>query len=356
MGPDIEARETDGLPTKRSHKKKIFIGVQTIAFAAGLALLIFLIYRTGSETILGSITRVGWGFLVIVGLNLTRHLLRAASLYIAVQPEHRNFGYSSVVAARFGGEAINFFSFAGPFLGDAAKAVMLRKNLSLTLGASAIISDNILYYLSVILMVLAGVVALVTGFGSESRAMSNVLIAIVVVGVLLFVMPLLAIQRRIKPVSSAVRYLGEHGLAPQFLAKRIDNIRDVETNVFEFYHERPRDFFGVFGISVLTHAISVTEVYLVLHLLGYEARVFNAFIIESLTKVINAAFSFVPGTIGVYEGGNGLILKALGYTTAMGITLALVRRGAILLTTLLGLLILLWRSTGTIARKRLKVS
>ncbi len=40
----------------------------------------------------------------------------------------------------------------------------------------------------------------------------------------------------------------------------------------------------------------------------------QAYIIESLTKVINAVFAFVPGTIGVYEGGTEVILqKGLGF-------------------------------------------
>jgi hypothetical protein len=36
-----------------------------------------------------------------------------------------------------------------------------------------------------------------------------------------------------------------------------------------------------------------------------------ALIVDNL-KVINFAFSFVPGTIGVYEGGTEVILKSLG--------------------------------------------
>ena len=60
--------------------------------------------------------------------------------------------------------------------------------------------------------------------------------------------------------------------------------------------------------------------------------------------MINAAFSFIPGVVGVYEGGNGIILKALGYTTAIGVALALIRRGAILFWAAFGFAILLWRT------------
>jgi putative ABC transport system permease protein len=71
----------------------------------------------------------------------------------------------------------------------------------------------------------------------------------------------------------------------------------------------------------------------------------QAYIIESLTKVINAVFAFVPGTIGVYEGGTEVILqKGLGFTPAAGLALALVRKAAIVSWTSAGLLVLTWRT------------
>jgi hypothetical protein len=231
-------------------------------------------------------------------------------------------------------------------LGDATKAVLLRRDLSLTHAASAVISDNILYYLSVILMILAGVATLLYVYGSSGQAMNNVLALIVAGAVLLLLLPLLAIKFRIKPLSRFMAWLLVRGKLPQFILSRQQNIADVETNVFEFYHKRRRDFFLVFGISVSVHMLSVTEVFLAMRFLGYDAPVSTAFIIESLTKVINAVFGFIPGVIGAYEGGNVLILNASGYSTAAGIALALVRRGAILVSTFIGFVILLSRAAG----------
>src|SRR5207237_7541276 len=56
------------------------------------------------------------------------------------------------------------------------------------------------------------------------------------------------------------------------------------------------------------------------------------------------AFAFVPGTIGVYETGNGIILRTLGYTTAIGVALAIVRKAAIIFWTVIGVLIITWRA------------
>lgn len=341
--------EPDLPPTKnpagsRSNKTTILIWVHAITFLLGLILLGYVIYRIGYQNILESVARVGWGFFVVVGLNIARHLARAASLYLAIAPEHRTFKYRNAAAARFGGEAVNFFSFAGPFLGDATKAVLLKKDLPLTHGASAVISDNILYYLSVILVVLAGVVSLLVVFGSGGAGVSNALVLIVTFSVLGFAGLVLAIRFRITPLSYAIKALERRDWAPGFLVRKQQNILDVENNVFQFYHNRRSDFFKVFGISLSVHVLSVAEVFLALKFLGFDAYVSSAFIIESLTKVINAVFSFVPGTIGVYEVGNGIILQTLGYTAAVGVALALVRRGAILVSTSIGLVILLWRA------------
>lgn len=334
----------DPAPKSNSKKKNLLISIHAIAFLLGLGLLVFVIYQIGYQSILEIVARVGWGFIIIIALNLTRHFLRAASMYLAVAPEHRTFKYRSAVAARFGGEAVTIFSFVGPFLGDATKAVLLRKHIPLTHGASAVISDNILYYVSVILVVLSGVTILLLNYGSSGSAMTNVLLAIVIGAVLIFIGIWLAILYQVTPLTHAIDFFSKRNLAPQFILKKRHNILDVENNVFRFYHNRRADFFKVFGISLSVHAISVTEVYMALTFLDEKAFVSTAFIIESLTKVINAAFSFIPGTIGVYEGGNGLILRTLGYTTAVGVALALVRRGAILFSTLIGLVILLWRT------------
>ncbi len=327
----------------RSNKTKVLIWIQGITFLLGLVLLAVVIYEIGYQKILDSLAKVGWGFAAVLALNVTRHFCRAASLYLAIEPEHRNGKYMSVVAARFGGEAVNFFSFAGPFLGDATKAVLLKKHLTLTHGASAVIIDNILYYLTVILVILAGVATLVSAFGSGGNGIENALILIVAFSVIGFIGLSLAIKYRVTPLTSTIKALEKRGIAPGFLARKQHHILAVENNVFQFYHNRTADFFKVFGISLAVHALSVAEVFLAVKFLGYDASISTSLIIESLTKVINVAFSFVPGTIGAYEGGNEFILQTLGYATAVGVSLALVRRGAILFSTTVGLIVLLWR-------------
>jgi putative ABC transport system permease protein len=105
------------------------------------------------------------------------------------------------------------------------------------------------------------------------------------------------------------------------------------------------------GVNLLAHATSVLEVYVTLRMLGYSPFVHAAYVIESLTKVINFVFGFVPATIGVYEGGTEIILQTLGFAAATGVTLALVRKAGTLFWTVIGLVILAWRTVPNATRR-----
>jgi uncharacterized protein (TIRG00374 family) len=332
--------------TKPKSRKVLLFWLHVITFVLGAGLLFGVIWYVGYKTIIDALRQVGWGFAIVIGLNLLRHFMRAGSMYLAVPRERRTFSYLNALSARFGGEAVTFLTFTGPFLGDATKAVLLRKQIPLTHGASAVLIDNILYYVSVALMMIGGVLALVYLYGSHSQTMTNVLIGIVAASILVLIALVIAIAYQIKPLSKVLTWVDKRGWMPKRLDKIREGILGVETNVFEFYRNRTRDFFLLFFISCLVHFVSVTEVYVSLRLLGYESFWSTSFIIESLTKVVNVVFGFIPGTIGVYEGGNGVILFSLGYPTAVGVALALVRRAAILFSLFVGLAILLWRILG----------
>jgi glycosyltransferase 2 family protein len=331
----------------RMPKKSLFgkplVWLQILVFFLGLGLLFFVIYKAGFKTLGETLSRVGWGFLLIIGLNGARHLLRSLCLYLVVPPRHRLFKYRQAVAARLGGEAVSFVTFTGPLLGEATKAALLKGNIPFLQSSAAIIVDNILYYFSVILIVLGGVGVMSVAFSNDA-SMKNALLVVTVLCILAFTGLFLMLWFRIKPVGFVIRRLMRRDILPKFLDKKKEIIFQLEHNVYEFYLHHRATFFAVFGINMTAHALSIAEVYFVLKLLEFTSTVTIAFIIESLTKVINLSFSFIPGGVGVYEGGNGVILHTLGYATAAGVALALVRRGAILSWTFVGLLILLWRT------------
>ena len=336
----------NAVPKNKARFGSPMVWLQFITFILGLGLLVFVIYKIGFHTLIDAFTKVGWGFFLIVALNGARHFIRALCLYLAVPSQHRAFKYRYAVAARFAGEAVSFMTFTGPLLGEATKAALLKKRVPLAHGVTAVVVDNILYDISVALLILGGVGVMFYVYGSgESQAVRYVLYGVAFFASLMIVAIVAAAKSRVKPLSWAFKKLNEKNWLPRFLEAKQKGVYELEDNIHELYSKRRATFFAMFGLIVLSHVLSVVEVFSALYMLDvFPTPTFSiAYIIESLTKVINSVFSFVPGTVGVYEGGNGIILRSLGYTTLVGVTLALIRRGAILFWKFVGLIILLWR-------------
>ncbi|HYX30664.1 MAG TPA: ABC transporter permease [Pyrinomonadaceae bacterium] len=329
--------------TKPSRAKRRFAWLQTIAFLAGAALLVYLIRAVGVESIFSALSRVGFGFFIVVAANGARHVLRTIAMRLAVAPEHRRFSFLQAFAARLGGESMGFLTFAGPLLGEATKVALLRKRVPLVHGVPALVVDNLLYNLSVVLIVFGGAILMLIAYPVPAVA-REVLVIIATVALLGLIATMMATRRRVTLLTSLIDRLARRGFRPGFLRSRRHHIYRIELTVYAFYKRRRAAFFSMIALDLASHVTSVFEVYIALKLLGFVPRVGAAYIIESLTKVINFAFAFVPGTIGVYETGNGIILRTLGYTTAIGVALAIVRKAAIVFWTLIGLIVITWRA------------
>ncbi|HSK63914.1 MAG TPA: lysylphosphatidylglycerol synthase domain-containing protein [Pyrinomonadaceae bacterium] len=341
LGEDLsEEPETSAANTSR----RSFVWLQTFAFLLGLGLLIYVINRVGVQPLFDALLRIGFGFFVILGLSGLRHFLRTISMRAAVPPEHRQISFRHAFSARLGGEAISFLTFTGPLLGEATKVALLRKRVPLTYGVPALVVDNLVYNLSVVFFILSGACVMLIVYPLPAQV-NVVLIGIALVAALGIVIVAVAAKRRVMLLTWLIDRTAQLRLSPKVILKRRDHIHHIESKVYDFYKHHPGAFYVMIACNLLAHAASVVEVYLALKFLGFRPDWSQSYIIESLTKVINFAFSFVPGTIGVYEGGTEVILqKGLGFEPAAGLALALVRKAAIVFWTSIGLLVLTWRT------------
>jgi putative ABC transport system permease protein len=321
------------------------------AFLFGVGLLVFLVNKVGLDPIFDALARVGFGFIPLLGVIGLRHVFRTLAMRAAFPRAQRRFTFTEAFVARLGGEAVTFLTFTGPVLGEATKAAMLKRRAPLAVGVQALLIDNLLYNLSVALLISTGALVMLAAYDLPDAARYPV-IGIAAGMLIALLVTSLMVARRMMPVTKAVNGLIRLGFKRRALLKRREHVRHVESNVYNFVRQRRAAFFTVVVMDFLSHAASVFEVWLALRMLGFNTRAHVPYIIESLTKIINLVFGFVPATIGVYEGGNGFILKTLGYTTAAGITLGIVRKAGTLVWVALGLLALMQRA-GTSAARRI---
>jgi putative ABC transport system permease protein len=333
----VEATEED------ARRGSSMIWLQLVAFALGLALLVYVIRRVGMQSIFDALAQIGLGFFLLIGISGLRHFFRAVSMRLAVPPEHRRFNLWQAFTTRLGGEAISFLTFTGPILGEATKAALLKKRVPLVTGVQALVVDNLLYHLSVALFIMSGACVMLASYNLPEAAHYTLLL-IATLSMLTLLAVGFAASRRVMPLSWLIERLAAIGFKPRALAKRSAHINDLEANVYDFYRNHRGSFFAIVAFDLVSHMSSVFEVYLTLRMLGLRPGLEAPYIIESLTKVINFVFGFVPATIGVYEGGTEVILRTLGFAAATGVTLGLVRKAGMIFWMGIGLWMLVTRT------------
>src|SRR5215813_13502320 len=176
-----------------------------ISALIGLALFIYVINQTGLSEIASNLRSVGAGFLLILAVSSTRYLSRAMAWLRCMNHEERRVGFWALWGARLAGEAGGDLTF-GPVVAEPMRLIALGDRLSLSSGISSLAVENIAYSVSSCLMVMAGAVALLAGFGLNDSMRTAALIALAVV-VALVAAPVVTISRRWKIGSSLLSAL-----------------------------------------------------------------------------------------------------------------------------------------------------
>src|SRR5438874_7621038 len=194
-----------------------------MAFVLGAALLVYVVRKIGVQPIFTALSHVGFGFFLVVALNGLRHMLRTIAMRLSVTPEHRRFTFLQAFAARLGGESMSFLTFAGPLLGEATKVALLRRRVPLVHGVPALVVDNLLYNLSVVLMIFGGASLMLFAYPLP-RVAHQILIVIAAVAFLGLVAAALATRRRSMLITSLIDRMARKGFRPKFLRTRRHHI------------------------------------------------------------------------------------------------------------------------------------
>jgi glycosyltransferase 2 family protein len=309
-----------------------------LSLLVGVALFVYLVERTGPSTILSDVRLFKANFILLLLTSGTRQCFRTVAWNHCIEQGHRNLSFLDLFQIRLAAETITGLTFAGPFLGETAKAYVVAQRMPLAYGLSSIVIENLIYSLSVVFFIVSGVLLLLLKFAvPEPMRIASLLVGLAVL------LPMLAafviIRRKWMVLGKLLDRLKSRGVKWSFIRRQEQKIRLFEENVVGFYGRHRRIFFWVLLLEVLSCFTGVIEAYIILKVTAGRSSLSTAFIIESVYRAVNVIFAFVPLRVGVDEGGAALALNALGYSLAEGVSLAIIRKIRTLLWMGIGLLI-----------------
>lgn len=331
----------DVLSEKRSGSRR-FAPLGIIFGLLGLVLFAYFVSAAGVGEIVSGIQRLGAGFLLIIAVSSLRYVVRALAWTRCIDPPHR-LRFRDAFAARLMGDALgNIIPFVSVAVSEPSKAVFVKDRVPLMVGLSGLAIENIFYGLSVALFIFSGTATLLLSFSLPKPLR---IASFGALGATLVIVPLayLIIRRQSRFLSSGLGFLNKRGIAPRLVGKVRPRAESLEERVYGFYANSQRSFISIFALDCCFHLAGMLEVFITLSFISpVQPTLAHAFILESVNRIINVAFKFIPLRAGVDEGGTGQVSRVLGFSRGIGETLAIVRKGRDLFWVTVGL-ILIWK-------------
>jgi hypothetical protein len=311
--------------------------------AAGLALFAYYIWAAGPAQIWSNISKIGWGFAVIVLLAGTRFGVRTLAWTLCCEPPHQ-LRFLEAFRAYLIGDAAGNVVPVGIVVSEPAKAALAAsERVPFSASFSAIAVENIFYMLSVALFIFCGAAALLSNFHLTKvlRYSSYGIIA----GALIFVtFAAYALRRQWRFLSAALRRLAARGLGRRTFERRLARVTAFEDRIYGFYERNGSRFLPIVLCEAAFHMLGVAEGYLTITFISDARPTFlSAFLFESVNRVITVVFKFVPLRAGIDELGTGQLARVLAFGVAAGVTLAVVRKARMIFWMAAGVALLLGR-------------
>lgn len=305
--------------------------------ALGFVVFFYTFARLGWHNVATHLQAMGWGIVLVAALRLFSQSLFTYSWRWTFPHGTPSLPFWLLFRVRLAGEAINYLIPSASMGGEPVKAHLLKKHLPLSQALASVTVAKYSFILAQLVIMVLGSVSVLATVPLPPVMKFWILLPLAVISLGLGVLYIGQRRGMMGWLSShLVRWKWDKG----FLKSRLEKITRLDQSIAAIYRQQAHHFLLSCLLNMVGWAEGVVEVFLILLLLGLPASWHTAFLVESMSLIINATFFFVPWQAGTQESGKVLIFQILGLGPAAGFALGIIRRIRELLWAGLGLLCL----------------
>jgi uncharacterized protein (TIRG00374 family) len=294
--------------------------------AVGLLLLGYLVGTLGVKQILHHFVVMKWWFPAVLLVALGWYVSNSIAWSFAFQPDAFRPKLRTLFMAKLAGEAVNQLTPLANIGGEPLKAYLLKNQAPASRGLASVIINKTAQVMTGLGFTAFGLV-LVILYGDLPQAIPLPIqlgLSLLLAVGCYFVWLVYHKQRHM--FSSLLTFLRGIGLNMNYIEDRMARAVRIDSSIRMFYEDHKGRFFLVLGFHAVGWLLGVCETYFVLRVLDAGIDFEVAFLIASLSVVINSLFFFMPSNIGVLEGGQVFLFMTLGLDPAMGLSLGITKR------------------------------
>ena len=300
--------------------------LQLLLFVCGSAVFAYLVARTGVEQLLGDAVRTGWWFVPILLLYSVVCACNAGAWWLSMADEPSRPPFWRAYAITVAGFSLNFVTPMINVGGEPFKIAAVAPWLGLRRAAGSVILYQMLHTLGMLLSFLTAVVLGALLLPPYAALRASLALAFVVLAALVL---LLLTGHRHGGLERLLDLLHRIPLVDR-LARRLEpnraTLAQMDEQITEFYHRRPRRFVQALALEYLSRSIFMLEYVLIAMGVGLNITFAQAYVIGGLTSLVQNAIFVVPFEVGTKEGSLYLVFQLLGLDPALGVYTAIVSR------------------------------
>jgi glycosyltransferase 2 family protein len=289
-----------------------------LMIVGGAALLAVLVMRNDPRALLDTLAALSWRLLIVLVFPFPLVNLFDTLGWRFAFRRHR-VPMHTLYFARLAGEAVNVTTPTASLGGEAVKAWLVRRHVSLESATSSVIVAKTTITIAQGLLLVVGIVCAWWTLPHDSAVLRGMqwLLLVEVVAVGIFV-----------AAQIGGLFAGSERLLKRFgmLAPDSAGLVRLDDSLSAFYRGEPRRLTLSIGFHFLGWLTNALETWVILALLGIDISIVGAVVIEAFSTAIRFATFMVPGSLGALEGGHVAIFVALGFTGTVGLSYSLVRR------------------------------
>lgn len=305
--------------------------VKAVFLVLGVILLGVLVYRVGAGPILETLGRLTWWQFGLVCLPYAV-IMAADTLGWRFAFARDRAPFWRLYGARLAGEALNVVTAVGAVGGEAAKAWLVRRDVTYEESVPSVIVAKTTITLSQALFLLLGLVLawLTLPAGAD-----------VVRGMMwLLVIEVLALGGFVGAQLSGLVARGGRLLEVFGVIRDTAYAETLDRALRDYYRTQWRRLGLSFGFHLAGWLLSAVDAIVILWALGLTASITTATIIEALGSGVRFATFLVPASLGPSEAANAAALAALGFGAGAGLAFSFVRRARQVVWIVLGIAVL----------------
>ncbi len=312
--------------------------LQSIFFVLGLGIFIYLIYLLGWKVLLEKIELIGWWWIPLVLLALIWQFFHMQAWNEVLSFLGYRLSLWQLYKLKMIAEAVNMVVPSGNLGGDTVRAHLIRKQVPMNTAIPSVMVDKTLDFLSKMIFNIVGFTLILFFIEMPPVLFWSCTLYLIFI----FFYNSLLVWIQVKGISGgllkAIKWIPS---LYQALIKRRDQLSLLDENLNRAYTQGKLKLFLAGVYHTIGRTLGVVEIWIVLWLLGEQPGFVEVLFLGVIVNVINGAFAIIPGQWGVSEYAQVLTAQVLGYTTAIGLSMAVIRRIRRLFLTGVGLIIYL---------------